>query len=166
MKNFCKTHENTIYIVLYTLCNLILMGIFVWCTTPLMLYPLAVLWFGGFAIHALLMARKHLTESPNEKVKKMLDDIVWKLQHEPTCVLRLSFENIKMRNAFYQLMVDPEDGFLQDMYEMAADRAGVHLKEKPRFTSNWLGIEDPEDNGENEGIIHNQGKNPNETEKT
>ena len=123
MKNFYKTHENTIYIVLYALCNLILMGIFVWCTTPLMLYPLAVLWFGGFAIHALLMARKHLTESPNEKVKKMLDDIVWKLQHEPTCVLRLSFENIKMRNAFYQLMVDPEDGFLQDMYEMAADRA-------------------------------------------
>ena len=44
MKNFYRTHENTIYIVLYALCNLILMGIFVWCTTPLMLYPLVVRW--------------------------------------------------------------------------------------------------------------------------
>jgi len=158
MKNFYKTHKNTIYIVLYALCNLILIGIFTWCTTPLILYPLVVLWFGGFAIHALLMDRIPLTASPNEKVKKMLDDIVWRLQHEPTCVLRLSFENKKMRNAFYQLMVDPEYGLLLDMYEKAADRAGLHLKEKPRFTSDWLGIEDPEDIGVNEGVIHNQGK--------
>lgn len=166
MKKFYTTHENTIYIVLYALCNLILMGIFIWYTSPLMVYPLAVLWFGGFAIHALLIARKHLTESPNEKVKKMLDDIVWRLQHEPTCVVRLSFANIKMRNAFYQLMIDPEYGLLIDMYEMAADRAGVKLEEKPTFTSDWLGIEDPEDNGKNEGVIHNQGKDPNEPEKT